>query len=161
MSDTLTLERLVAWATEHTRELYDGTTVKHRSCGIALAETFDVATAPYQALRRGGITGLGECGAIKAGELILGEKLGDPNPTGAVTPALRRAAGRYRELWTEALNLQGSSIVCNTLTAPHGEFTGIQRHQFCTELAAITAGCVARVLLEESAQVDPKPLPDP
>ena len=41
--------------------------------GICLAETFNLPTAPYQALRRGGITGEGECGAIKAGELILGQ----------------------------------------------------------------------------------------
>ena len=53
--------------------------VPHRSCGIALAETFNLATTPYQCLRNGGITGKGECGAIKAGELILGEYLGDPD----------------------------------------------------------------------------------
>ena len=52
--------------------LYEGKTVPHRSCGIALAETFGLGTAPYQALRKGGITGAGECGAIKAGELVLG-----------------------------------------------------------------------------------------
>jgi hypothetical protein len=160
VTDSLTLEQLVAWATEHTRDLYDGVAVKHRSCGIALAETFGLSTPAYQALRRGGITGMGECGAIKAGELILGEILGDPDPTGAVTPALRRAVTRYRELWTSELQLADTSIVCNDLTAPHGEFTGLPRHQFCTRLAATTAGCVARVLLEEGAQIQPKPLPD-
>ena len=52
--------------------LYEGKRTPHRSCGICLAETFNLPTQPYQALRRGGITGEGQCGAIKAGELILG-----------------------------------------------------------------------------------------
>ena len=72
-----------ARTTAHT--LYEGVRVAHRSCGIALAETFGLATAPYQALRRGGITGAGTCGALRAGEHVLGELLGDPDPTGAVT----------------------------------------------------------------------------
>ena len=76
--ETLTLDALVERAREHTRYLYDGVETPHRSCGISLAETFGRATPPYQSLRKGGITGCGECGAIKAGELILGEILGDP-----------------------------------------------------------------------------------
>src|ERR1041385_8889865 len=79
--------------------LYEGKVTPHRSCGIALAETFGLPTRPYQSLRRGGITGEGECGAIKAGELILGELLGDPSPTGPPTPVLREAARVYREEW--------------------------------------------------------------
>ena len=43
--------------------LYEGKVVPHRSCGIALAETFNLPARPYQCLRRGGITGEGECGA--------------------------------------------------------------------------------------------------
>ena len=58
--------------------------------------TFSLRTAPYQSLRRGGITGAGACGAIKAGELILGEFLGDPDPAGAVTPGPRAASEYYR-----------------------------------------------------------------
>src|SRR5512143_171045 len=92
--------------------LYEGVRTPHRSCGICLAETFGLPTRPYQALRRGGITGAGECGAIKAGELVLGELLGDADPTGPVTEALRRAAVRYREIWHERLaGHVGSSIV--------------------------------------------------
>ena len=34
--------------------LYEGVRTPHRSCGIALAETFGLATPAYQALRRGG-----------------------------------------------------------------------------------------------------------
>ncbi|MEZ4460070.1 MAG: hypothetical protein R3E66_10145 [bacterium] len=72
------MDELIAWAQDHARELYDGVQVRHRSCGIAIAETFGRATPAYQALRRGGITGCGECGAIKAGELVIGEILGIP-----------------------------------------------------------------------------------
>ena len=66
--------------------LYEGKTVPHRSCGIALAETFGLATASYQALRKGGITGAGECGAIKVGELVLAWRAGksEPNRSGAI-----------------------------------------------------------------------------
>ena len=71
--------------------LYEGRRVPHRSCGIALAETFGLPTPAYQSLRRGGITGEGACGAIRAGEQVLGELLGDPDPTGQVTPELREA----------------------------------------------------------------------
>src|SRR6476660_5931062 len=79
--------------------LYEGVKVAHRSCGIALAETFGLPTPAYQSLRRGGITGKGACGAIRAGEQVLGELLGDPSPTGAVTPALRDAVSWYQDAW--------------------------------------------------------------
>ena len=82
---------LVAEAGRKAHILYEGRLVSHRSCGIALAETFSLPSAPYQALRKGGITGEGECGAIKAGELVLGELLGDPDPAGPVTEELRLA----------------------------------------------------------------------
>lgn len=145
----LSLEALVARA----RRLYDGVETPHRSCGIALAETFGVEPRPYQALRRGGITGCGECGAIKAGELILGELLGDPDPTGPVTEHLRRAAVRYRELWLERVERGAvtDSIVCNDLTGQFAEFRSPERHAFCTNLVAAVAGCVAQVLDELDA----------
>src|SRR5450432_4011904 len=41
--------------------LYEGVLVPHRSCGIAIAETFGLPTRAYQVLRRGGITGKGPC----------------------------------------------------------------------------------------------------
>src|SRR5258705_9753833 len=83
--------------------LYEGVRTPHRSCGIALAETFGLPTPAYQALRRGGITGAGACGAIRAGEQVLGELLGDPSPTGAVTPALREAVVWYQDAWQRRL----------------------------------------------------------
>src|SRR5688572_32920277 len=111
--------------------LYEGKVTPHRSCGICLAETFGLESKPYQALRRGGITGEGECGAIKAGELILGEYLGDPNPVGPVTPRLRAAAEAYRKAWRTRVDRgpggASESIVCNTLTAPFGDFGGAAR----------------------------------
>src|SRR6187401_1398647 len=85
----------VAAARDTAFVLYEGTRTPHRSCGIALAETFGLPTPAYQALRRGGITGKGTCGAIRAGEQVLGELLGDPSPTGGVTPELRSAESWY------------------------------------------------------------------
>jgi hypothetical protein len=147
-------EDLIAWAEQRARLLYDGVEVAHRSCGIALAETFGVPTPAYQALRRGGITGCGECGAIKAGELILGELLGDPDPAGPVTDALRRGAVRYRELWLEHVSRGASAtIICNDLTGQFAEFRSPERHSFCTDIAATVARCVAQVLDELGVDV--------
>src|SRR6185295_2638390 len=92
-------EAYVAAARDKAFILYEGTRTPHRSCGIALAETFGLPTPAYQSLRRGGITGKGTCGAIRAGEQVLGELLGDPSPTGTVTPALRDAVVWYQGAW--------------------------------------------------------------
>src|SRR5690349_24726643 len=109
--------------------LYEGVRVPHRSCGIAIAETFSLPSRPYQALRRGGITGKGTCGAIRAGEQVLGELLGDPSPTGGVTPALRSAVGWYQEAWKARMFASEAApdIVCDSLVRPHGDFTGPAR----------------------------------
>src|SRR5262252_6981441 len=93
----------IAAAREKAFVLYEGVRVPHRSCGIAIAETFGLPTRPYQALRRGGITGKGACGAIRAGEHVLGELLGDPDPTGAVTPELRAAIAWFQDAWLARL----------------------------------------------------------
>ena len=146
---------LVERARQVAHTLYEGTSVPHRSCGIAIAETFGLRSTSYQALRRGGITGEGECGAIKAGELVLGELLGDPDPTGTVTATLREGAVLYRELWSARVELgpggrgaEGqTTIVCNDLTRPHGDFRGVARHQFCTSIAAEVAAVVCEVAL--------------
>ena len=128
--------------------LYEGRRVPHRSCGIALAETFGLPTRPYQVLRRGGITGEGACGAIRAGEHILGELLGDPDPTGVVTDRLREAISWYQDACRARID-RGSSpdIVCNNLTRPHGDFRGAARMAFCTNLAAQVAEITAEALL--------------
>ena len=128
--------------------LYEGKETSHRSCGIALAETFGLSTPAYQALRRGGITGCGTCGAVRAGEQILGELLGDPDPTGAVTDELRRAITWYQAAVAEGLD-RGSSpdLVCNNLTRPLGDFHGPARARFCTNIAAQIAELTAEALV--------------
>ena len=150
---------LIQWAEARCRLLYDGKEVPHRSCGIALAETFGRQTAPYQALRKGGLTGEGQCGAITAGVLILGEVFGDPDPTGPATEVLSQAAARYRELWQARVDRGAAqSIVCNDLTGQFAVFRSPERHAFCTNLAAETAACVAQVLVEFGVQVTRLPL---
>ena len=126
--------------------LYEGVSTPHRSCGIALAETFDLPTPAYQALRRGGITGAGACGAIRAGEQVLGELLGDPDPTGAVTPTLRDAVIWYQSAWQRRLVPDQPDIICDHLVRPHGDFAGPARKKFCTNLAADVAALTAEAL---------------
>jgi hypothetical protein len=147
-------EQRIAELREKARLLYEGKRVAHRSCGIALAETFGVATRPYQSLRRGGITGEGPCGAVQAGRLILGEVFGDPDPTGAVTPALRSAVALYdAEI---ARKLPGRDrATCNALTSRFPVFQSEERAVFCTDIAAT----VAEVLAETIARFG-GPLPE-
>jgi len=150
------VDEFVAAARAKAHLLYEGVVVPHRSCGIALAETFGRPTAAYQSLRRGGITGRGECGAIVAGRLLLGEILGDPDPTGPVTPALRQAMERYEERWQARVDrgaAPGKDIVCNTLTGVFPIFQSPERHAFCTALATEVATAVAEVLAEAGVRV--------
>lgn len=155
--------------------LYEGTRTPHRSCGIALAEALGRPTSAYQSLRRGGITGEGRCGAVVAGQLLLGEFLGDPDPTGKVTPALRAAIREYRERCETALD-RGPSVdlVCNNMTAPHGDFSGAARHAFCTRVVAQVAQLVdeglrahgvviapPKVMLADGSCFDPETAADP
>jgi hypothetical protein len=136
----------VAAARDKAFVLYEGKRTPHRSCGIALAETFGLPTPAYQALRRGGITGEGACGAIRAGEQVLGELLGDPDPTGAVTPALRAAMTWYQARAKEIDRGGAPDIICNNLTRRFGDFTGEPRKQFCTSLAGQVAALAAEAL---------------
>jgi hypothetical protein len=139
--------------------LYEGSQTPHRSCGIALAETFGRAPAAYQSLRRGGITGEGTCGAIVAGQLVLGELLGDPDPTGKVTPALRAAMQRYLvRVHAELDRGSATTLVCNDITAPHGDFMGPVRHQFCTAIVGQVAQLVDETLREHGVVIVPTPV---
>jgi hypothetical protein len=139
--------------------LYEGTRTPHRSCGISLAETFGRPTAAYQSLRRGGITGEGTCGAVVAGQLLLGELLGDPDPRGKVTPALQAAMGTYLDRVRDELD-RGSSpdLVCNNMTAPHGDFMGPARHRFCTHVVAQVAQLVDEILREHGVSIEATPV---
>lgn len=139
--------------------LYEGVRTPHRSCGIALAEAFGRPTPAYQSLRKGGITGAGTCGAVVAGQLLLGELLGDPDPTGKVTPTLREAMGRYLQRVDDELDRGPSpDLVCNNMTAPHGEFTGDTRHRFCTRVVAQVAQLVDETLQEHGVEVAATPI---
>jgi hypothetical protein len=161
---TLTPDELsyVAAARDKAFVLYEGVRTPHRSCGIALAETFGLATPAYQALRRGGITGKGDCGAIRAGEQVLGEVLGDPDPIGTVTPALRAAVTWYQGAWHARLVPDQPDIVCDNLVRRHGDFAGPARKAFCTNLAADVAALTAEALCRFASSRPPIiPLEDP
>lgn len=134
--------------------LYEGRRVPHRSCGVALAETFNLPSQPYQALRKGGVTGEGECGVVVAGRLILGQVFGDPDPAGPVTPALRAAMEDYAARWPERIGKRrGEDIACNTLTARFADFRGPERAAMCTSMAAEVAELVAEVMLRNGLQI--------
>jgi len=135
--------------------LYEGRVVPHRSCGIAMAETFGLPTPPYQSLRRGGLSGRGECGVVVAGRLVLGEVFGDPDPGGPVTSTLRAAMSDYEARLSDRMRLAGANgvdRVCNDLTRPHGEFAGLERASFCTRLCTEVATLVAEVIVEHGGQ---------
>jgi hypothetical protein len=154
----VTRDEIVAAVREKARVLYEGKRVAHRSCGIALAETFGRPSAAYQALRRGGITGDGPCGAILAGQLLLGELLGDPDPTGPTTPALKAAMERYKAEIARRMGV--ANPICDDLVRPFGEFTGAPRAAFCTDLAATVAEVVARIALDAGVELTPGAIPD-
>ena len=156
----MTRDEIVQAFREKARVLYEGKRVAHRSCGIAVAETFDRATPAYQALRRGGLTGEGVCGAIVAGQLVLGELLGDPDPTGPATPQLKAAMVRYRAEVARRLGGGTHAPVCNDLVAPFADFGGPGRAGFCTGLAATVAEIVADVALEGGATISPSAIPE-
>lgn len=141
--------------------LYEGRRTPHRSCGIALAETFGMEPAPYQALRRGGLTGCGECGAVIAGRLVLGQLFGDPDPTGGITDALLAAARAYEAGLHGRMDrgqASESAVTCNALTAQFAAFHSPERAAFCTRLAADIAETVAEVAVAGGAPIDVTPI---
>lgn len=145
----------VAAARDKAFVLYEGVRTPHRSCGIAIAETFNLPTKPYQALRRGGITGKGACGAIRAGEHVLGELVGDPDPTGGVTAELRAAISWFQDAWLARIRGGEPDIICDHLVRPHGDFAGPARKAFCTNLAADVAALTAEALCRFAPAVRP------
>lgn len=148
-------------AREKADALYAGQTTPHRSCGIAIAETFNCAAGPYQALRRGGLTGDGPCGAFLAGQMVLGEFLGDPAPPGDMTPALKDAILFYKAEWDRRVERGGcAGLGCNDLIGRFSDFQGTERKSFCTSLAAQTAELVAETLLRFGATFEVTPIPD-
>ncbi len=145
---------LIKIAREKAYILYEGKRVPHHSCGICIAATFGLPTRPFQALRKGGVTGAGECGAIVAGRLVLGYFLGDPDPTGPMRPELLEAMTHYESLY-KARTEPGQALVCgdlpdifcNTLVGHLADdFLGEERMGYCTRLSAEIAACVAETL---------------
>lgn len=155
----------VARARDTAFVLYEGVRTPHRSCGIAVAETFGLPTRSYQALRKGGITGTGTCGAMRAGEQVLGELLGDPDPTGGVTPALRAAVVWYQDQAARIDRGGAPDTICNNLVRPLGDFAGPRRKAFCTnlaaEVAALTAEALCRFAPAAAPPITPVPPPPP
>lgn len=151
-----------AWAAERAHALYDGTLVPHRSCGVAIAETFGVAAGPYVGLRKGGLTGCATCGAVQAGTLVLGEKLTTDGAVGPAAPALVRAAGRYDSAWRDRLGVEPhDAALCRELTADFEDFASPARHAHCTRVASLVAESVAQALNEEGVTVTRAPMPMP
>lgn len=151
--------RLIRQAREKAFILYEGKQTPHRSCGVCLAETFGVEWRAYQALRRGGVTGEGACGAIRAGEMILGELLGPTEPEGPVTPQMRDALVYYQQRWKEKQAVAGwKDTICNTLVAPFPDFKGPERAGFCTNMAADAAELIAESLLKVGYEFKIEPL---
>ncbi len=142
-------------ARRRAHELYEGKVTPHRSCGVAIAETFGRPHGAYQSLRRGGITGCGECGALVAGRLVLGELLGDPSPTGPVTAPLRAAMAAYEPaIRSRFVTRAGhSAIICDALTQSFPAFQSPERVAFCTGLAADVAENVALALEAHGVEV--------
>lgn len=152
---------LIARAREKAFVLYEGTRVAHRSCGIALAETLGLPTRPYSALRRGGLTGTGICGAIKGGELVLGELLGDPDPAGPVPDAMRAAILWYRRELARRLDRGGMpDVACDALTGRFGDFQGAERKRFCTHLVAGATEILAEALVRFGGRFEIGPIPE-
>lgn len=152
---TDTEARFIDQSRAEAHRLYAGESTPHRSCGIAMAETFGHGTPAYQALRRGGITGAGPCGVAQAGRMILGERFGDPDPTGPVTEALRTAMLEYEARLPVAMDRRaapGDSQVCDVLTSQFDAFGSPARHGFCTALAADVAALLAEVIVRNGGE---------
>ena len=151
---------LIEQAREKAHILYEGRLVPHYSCGICIAATFGLPTRPFQALRKGGVTGDGECGAIVAGRLVLGYFLGDPDPTGPLRPQLVEAMKYYETLWrAETDPGQRDDIRCNALVGHLAQdFWGEERMGYCTLLASQVAACVARTLLKYDVEFEITPI---
>ncbi len=141
--------------------LYAGEVVAHRSCGVAVAETFGRNVKPYSVLRRGGLTGEMECGAVRAGEMVLAELLGTDDPAAPLPDSLREAVEEYRARCRERLDSGPSGrYICNELTSVFSDFHVPPRKKFCTSMCGAVAEIVAEVALRHGGAPTVVPLPD-
>jgi hypothetical protein len=149
-------------ARKRATKLYLGEEVPHHSCGAALAVTFGVSARPYQSLRRGGIHGDRFCGSIRGGEMLLGEILGDEDPTAPVTAELRDAMRWYQEQIPLRFDRgESPDYVCNNLVRPLGNFMGNRRKSFCTDLSGEVAALTLEAILRFAPQSCPTMLSNP
>lgn len=136
-------------AREISRAYYTSQFGAHYSCGITIGMTFGLDPKSYRSLRKGGILGFSECGALKAGEMVLGEFLGDPDPAGPVPERLLEAVTEYRQRLADAgYEPYGS---CHTFTSRFAAFDSEERRSSCADLVEFVAGTVADIL--ESSNV--------
>lgn len=151
----------VAQARKLSNAYYTNQFGAHYSCGIAIALTFGLDPKSYRSLRRGGILGYSECGALKAGEMVLGEFLGDPDPTGPVTDELREAVAEYRRRLANAGYRPYHS--CHEFTNKFTEFDSDDRRSFCAGLVEFVAGTVAEILAASKVDftIPEKPIKTP
>ncbi len=149
--------QLIEAARKRAYALYEGKEVPHHACGAAVAVTFGVSARPYQSLRKGGITGQRFCGSIRAGEILLGELLGDEDPTGSVTQALREATIWFQERIPARFDKgQSPDYVCNNLTGSLGDFMGPVRKGFCTNLTSEVAALTMEAVLRFAPELQPR-----
>ncbi|MBE7451038.1 MAG: hypothetical protein HS111_19740 [Kofleriaceae bacterium] len=93
---------------------------------------------------------------------VLGEALGDPDPTGARrSPALRDAITWLQAVAPTRLRLGAPPLVCAMLVRPLGDFAGPRRKAFCTNLAAEVAALTAEALCRFGAAAAPPITPVP
>ncbi len=143
---------------DRARRLFQGDQVAERSCGIALAEAFGLPTRPYQALCRGFVTGAGPCGAVTAGQLILGEYLGYGDVSAPVSLQLREASERYqREILGRIDHPGRASLVCQELLRRFPIDREEERAEFCAGVVAAVAELVGEILAEAGVAL---PAPD-
>lgn len=134
--------------------LYRGERVEHRSCGVAVAETFGLNPMPYLVLRRGGLTGEQDCGAVRAGEMALAELIANGQYLGQTPEPLQAAIHDYRAVVRERIGRRpDESLICNSLLEPFGDMASPARWSHCTSLAAEVAALVAEIALRYGADV--------
>lgn len=139
--------------------LYEGKQTPHRSCGVCLAETFGLPWRAYHALRRGGITGEGACGAIRAGEMILGDLLGPEGPADPASESMKEAIRFYQAEWKKRQHEAGwTDTICNTLVGGFSDFQSAGRVGFCTSMAADAAELVAEALVRSGYEFEITPI---
>ena len=86
--------------------------------------------------------------------MLLGELLGDADPTGAVTEELRAAMDWYQEQIPLRFDRgESPDYVCNHLTVPLGDFMGPRRRQFCTDLTSEVAALTLEAILRFAPQL--------